>query len=213
MQLAVIGGTGRIGSKVVEEGLTRGHPVTLVARDPSRQLPRPNLRFAAIDVTSDPELAELLRGHDAVVSAFSPERGHPRLYDEYLRGARSILAGTKAAEVSRLLFVGGAGSLLAGPGLHHVDAPEFPSEFRASGLAAREALRLFERERELAWTYLAPPHEVTDGPRTALYRVGRDTAVAGAHGRSYISASDLAVAILDELERPKHLRERFTVGY
>ena len=148
-----------------------------------------------------------------VVSAFNAGWKNPRLYDDHLRGTRSIIAGVKGSGVRRLLIVGGAGSLEVAPGVQFVYTPEFPLAWKAGALATREALHLIRAEHDLEWTFLSPPIQVEVGPGTALYRSGRDAPIVGAHRNSRISVADLAVAIVDEVERPRDVRERFTVGY
>jgi uncharacterized protein len=213
MRIALIGGTGFVGARIQEEALRRRHEVTLLTRDPGRVEPHAGLHAVATDVFVASQVAERVRGHDGVASAFNAGWKNPRLYDDYLRGTRAIVAGVKASGVRRLLLVGGAGSLEVSPGVQFVDTPEFPIAAKAGALAAREALHLIRKERELEWTFVSPAIHLEEGPRTALYRTGRDVPIVGAGGRSYISVADLAVAIVDELERPQHIRARFTVGY
>lgn len=213
MKLAVVGGTGFVGSHVVEEALTRAHEVTLITTDPGRIVPRPGLLPVGGDVYQARALATLFRGHEVVIGALDADWKNPNLYDEYLRGARAVLGGTREAGVERLLWVGGAGSLEVAPGVQLVDTPGFPAKFKAVALAARETLRLLQQERELDWALLSPAIRVEEGPRTAMYRTGKDAPVYGANRDSHISVRDLAVAVLDEVERPRHHRHRFTVGY
>ena len=213
MRVALLGGSGFVGSAVRTELLARGHVVTVGTRDPARVRPEERLLVVDLDVFDPGQVADRVRDHDVVVSAWNAGWKNPRLYDDYLRGARSILAGVKRSGVRRLLFVGGAGSLLVAPGVQLVDTPEFPAEWKAGALAAREALNLFRTERDLEWTFLSPPIHVDHGPRTALYRTGRDAPIYGANQNSHISVGDLAIAVVDEVERPQHVRQRFTVGY
>ncbi|MNY41610.1 hypothetical protein D3C86_1764400 [compost metagenome] len=119
----------------------------------------------------------------------------------------------KAASLKRLLVVGGAGSLFVAPGVQLVDTPEFPAEWKEGALGAREALRLLQAETSLDWTFLSPAILLEPGERTGAYRVGADAPLSTGEGPGRISAADLAVAILDEIERPQHLRKRFTVAY
>ena len=213
MKITVIGSTGRVGSRVVTEAAERHHEVIGVSRRVGADAPPADVRAVQLDASRPDELAPVLARQDAVVSAFNPGWKDPDIYDHYLQGARSILAATKRSGVSRLLWIGGAASLLVAPGVQLVDTPEFPPLFRGGALAAREALRLFEKERELDWVFLSPAVQLDDGPRTALYRIGTDHPVVGARGASRISVADLAVAVVDELERPRFHRHRFTVGY
>ncbi len=213
MRVTVIGSTGRVGSQLVAEALERHHEVTGISRHAERASPRAGLHSISLDVTRSDELVRVLAGQDALVSAFNPGWKDPDIYDDYLRGARSILAAARTSEASRIIWIGGAGSLFVAPGLQLVDTPEFPRTYRAAGLAARETLRLFQQERVLDWAVVSPAVQLEDGPRTAVYRVGTDAPVVGAHGVSRISVADLAVAVVDEVERPRFHRRRFTVGY
>jgi uncharacterized protein len=213
VRLAVVGGLGLVGAPVVEEALVRGHDVTLVTADPARIAPRPRLASVRGDFADHGALGAAFVGQHVVVCVFQPEWDDPHLYDRYLGAARAVLDAVRKAGVPRLLWVGGAGALEASPGVLLADTPEFPARFRPLAFAARETLRLLVREREVDWTMLSPPIHVEEGQRTAIYRSGGDSPIYGAGGESHISAPDLAVAVLDEVERPRHSRHRFTVGY
>lgn len=213
MRLVVFGGTGLIGAPVVTEALVRGHEVTMVTPTPEEIVPRPSLSLVAGDVRAPESLVGLLEEHDAAVSALRTDWENPNLYDDSLQEVRSLLIAARRAGVPRLLWVGGAGSLEVAPGVQLVDTPGFPRRFKAAALAARETLRLLQQERELDWVLLSPAIHLDEGPRTGIYRTGADVPVYGANRDSHISVRDLAVAVLDELERPRHHRRRFTVGY
>jgi putative NADH-flavin reductase len=164
-----------------------------------------------VDALDTPELAKRLNGHDAAVSAFS---GHAQkdVYGCYLRGIRSIIDAAKQARLPRLLVVGGAGSLEAAPGVQLVDTPDFPAQWKASALGAREALKLLRAEREPDWTMLSPSAMIAPGKRTGKFRLGVDQLLFDAAGKSEISLEDYSVAMIDELEKPAHRRSRFTGG-
>ncbi|WP_077032729.1 NAD(P)-dependent oxidoreductase [Pelomonas sp. KK5] len=213
MKIALIGPTGFVGSAVLEELLARGHAVVALARDPAKLPARGGLTVAKADVLDGAQVAEAVRGSDAVVSAFNPGWSDPALYDNFLKGTRATFDGVKAAGVKRLLVVGGAGSLYAAPGLQLVDTPEFPAQWKTGALAAREALKLIQQETSLDWTFLSPAVHLEPGERTGRYRVELDTPVMDANGPAHVSVADLAVAIADEIEKPQHIRRRFTVGY
>jgi len=213
MKIAIIGATGFIGAALLDEALARGHVVTALVSRPERLLSRPNLSVAGVDVADTAALSRAVAGHEAVVSAFS---GHANadVYGYYVAGFRSILEATRRAGLRRLLLVGGAGSLEIGRGIQLVDTPDFPEQWKASALGAREALRILRAEADdLDWTMLSPPALVTPGERTGTFRVGTDTLLVGSDAKSAISTSDYAIAMMDELEHPKHARARFTVGY
>ena len=213
MNVALIGATGFIGGALLEEAVRRGHRVTAVVRDPARLAPRAGVEPVRADATDTAALTEALRGHDAVLSATS---GHSAadVYAAYLAGFDSIVAAVRAAGVPRLLLVGGAGSLEVAPGVQVLDTPQFPDQWRPTALGAREALaRLRADASGLDWSVLSPSATIAPGERTGRFRLGTDALLVDANGESRISAQDYAVAMLDELESPKHSRRRFTVGY
>jgi hypothetical protein len=135
------------------------------------------------------------------------------MYDLQVRGTRAIIDGVKKAGVKRLLFVGGAGSLEVKPGVQSVDLPEFPAEYKQGALATREALNLLRKEPSLDWSFLSPSADLFPGQRTGKFRLGTDQLLRDANGVSRISVEDYAMAMIDEAEKPKHIRRRFTVGY
>jgi len=212
MRIALIGATGFIGSAILKEALSRGHQVTALVAHPDKLAPAANLTPAGVDVLDQAQLAARLKGADAVISAFS---GHAQsdVYGYYLRGMRSIIVAAKEAAVPRLLVVGGAGSLEVAPGLQLLDTPGFPAMYKPTAEGAREALRLLREEKSLNWTMLSPSAVIAPGERTGKFRLGGDSLLADEKGESRISVEDYAVAMVDELEKPAHVRQRFTVGY
>ncbi len=210
MRLVIFGGGGRIGQRVVQEALSRGHEVTAVLRaSPRLEMEHPGLRCVTADVTSADAVADAATGHDAAASAVGP--GRTGDVGVIVAAARALVAGLVVSGPRRLIVVGGAGTLEIRPGVQRLDTPEFPEAYRPSGYAQREALALY-RASELDWSYLSPPIVIEPGDRTGHYRVGGDQVVFDAQGRSRISMEDYAVALLDELERPRHIRARFTVA-
>jgi putative NADH-flavin reductase len=213
MNIALIGATGFVGSALLEELLSRGHQVRALLREPAKLAARTGLQARAADVLADGDLAAEFEGVDAVVSAFNAGWGNPNLHDDFLRGSDAIAAAARKAGV-RLIVVGGAGSLFIAPGQQLVDSPAFPAEWKSGALAAREALnRLRADTTALDWTFVSPAMHLAPGARTGSYRLGGDEPVLDAKGESHISVADLAVAIVDELEAPRHRRQRFTAGY
>lgn len=213
MKIAVIGATGFVGSAILQEALQRGHEVTAIVRHPEKVTPHPKLRPHKADVQKEGEVTQSVAGHDAVISAFNPGWTNPNIYDVQVRGTRAIIDGVKKAGVKRLLFVGGAGSLEVKPGVQSVDLPEFPVEYKQGALATREALNLLRNEPSLDWSFLSPSADLFPGQRTGKFRLGTDQLLADTQGKSRISVEDYATAMIDEVEKPKHIRRRFTVGY
>jgi uncharacterized protein len=216
MKLVVFGATGNVGRRVVQEALRRGHEVVGVVRDPAAvESPDPRVRLVRGDATSADSVAEVARGADAVVSAISPRpnaRGlpAPRLADN----ARALIAGLRRAGVTRVLYVGGASTLEVAPGQQLLDQPGFPEAYKAEALEGREALHVWRSEAAgLDWTFLSPAVEIGPGERTGAYRTTDDRLLFDAAGKSFISFEDYAVAVLDELEQPRHVARRFGVAY
>jgi len=212
MKIALIGATGYVGSKLLDEALARGHAVTALVTRPEKLAGRAGVTAVRTDVLDEAMLTEQLRGMDAVITAFS---GHAQadVCAYFVQGFRAIVAATKAAGVPRLLAVGGAGSLEVAPGVQLVDTPEFPAQWKGTAEGARQALALLREERELDWTMLSPAAHLEPGTRTGKFRLGTDALLADEAGHSRISLEDFAVAMLDELERPAHSRARFSVAY
>lgn len=213
MKIAVIGATGFVGSAILKEALQRSHEVTAIVRDPEKLPPHPKLHPQKGDVYNEDEVARLVAGHEAVISAFNPGWSNPDIYTLQVKGAKAIISGVKKAGITRMLFVGGAGSLEVKPGVQALDLPGFPAEYKQGALATREALNLLRKETGLDWSFLSPSADLAPGQRTGKFRLGTDQMLMDEHGQSRISVEDYAVAMIDEVERPAHIRRRFTVGY
>lgn len=212
MKIALIGATGFIGSKLLDEALSRDQQITALVSRPEKVRSHPNVKAVRVDVQDEAALAEQLKGHDAVISAFS---GHAQAntFDYYMQGFRSILAAVKRAEIPRFLVVGGAGSLEVAPGVQLVDTPNFPAQWKQSAEGARQALNLLKQEPQLDWTMLSPAAYIEPGSRTGKYRLGSDQLVVDEQGKSRISLEDYAAAMMDELQGHTYSRRRFTVAY
>lgn len=216
MKIVVFGATGNVGRQVVAEALRRRHQVIGVVRDPqSVKSPDPRVELVQGDATDERSVASVVAGADAVVSAISPRpnaRGlaAPRLANN----ARAIIAGLRKANVKRVLYVGGAGSLEVAPGKRLMDQPDFPDAYKAEAKEGLQALEIWRAEADgFDWTYLSPAAEIRPGARTGKYRTTDDRFLANAEGHSTISFEDYAVAVLDELETPRHVAKRFGVAY
>ena len=203
MKIALIGISGRVGSRLAAELLKRGHAVTGIARDVSNIEPRPSLTVKAADANQTESLAPLLEGHDVVVSS-------SRFVST---DARAVVAAVKKAHVPRLMVVGGAGSLEVASGLALINTPEFPEAYKPEARAGIEFLEVLRSEKALDWVFLSPSAEFEPGERTGRYRLGSDELLVDGQGRSWIAMEDYAIAFADELENPAHSRKRFTVGY
>jgi hypothetical protein len=203
MKIALVGATGSVGTRLISELTRRGHHVTAIARHPEKLQGQASVSPVSGDVQNENALAVVLAGHDVVIHSV-----------KFLStNASKTIAATKAAKVPRLLVVGGAGSLEVSPGLTLVNTPEFPAEYKPETLAGVEFLNVLRGEKELYWTFLSPSYLFAPGERTGKFRVGKDELLVAADGQSRISTEDFAIALVDELEQPKHSRQRFTVGY
>jgi len=216
MKIALIGATGFVGTAVLAELLQRGHHVTALARNPAKLAAQPNLTSKALDADSPDAVAAAVKSHDAVISAFNPGWDVPELYAQFMKGNDAIVAGVEQSGVKRLLVVGGAGSLFVAPGVQMVDTPEFashvPPNIIPGAKAARDALTALRGNTALDWTFLSPPALLAPGERSGKYRVGGEQLLMAGEAPAGISVADLAVAIVDEIETPRHVRARFTVA-
>ena len=203
MKVALIGVSGQVGARLLAELLRRGHLVTGIARGTRGVAARPHLLLRTADATRPAQLAPLLAGHDAVISATKFVSAD----------APALIAALKQAGVPRLLVVGGAGSLELAPGQTLLDTPGFPAAYKPEAVAGRRFLDTLRQETRLDWSFLSPPAELVPGERSGRFRLGGDRLLTDANGRSWISMEDFAIALVDELERPRHTRQRFTVGY
>lgn len=216
MNVALIGATGFVGSAILQELIQRGHQVTTIVRNPGKIASEKKVSVISADVMNDTAVAEAVAGHDAVISAYNAGWQNPNLYTDFLRGSQAIQEAVKMAGVKRLIVVGGAGSLFIAPDRQIVDTEGFPPDWKPGALAARDYLNILKKETALDWTFLSPAvemHQGTSGVRKGTYRKGLENPVTDTEGRSVISVEDTAVAIVDELEHPKHIRQRFTIAY
>ena len=216
MKVALIGASGFVGTAILNELVQRGHQVTAIVRNPDKVKQTALVSAVKANALNADEVAAAVKGADAVVSAYNAGWTNPNLYHEFLEGSKAIQEGVKKAGVKRLMVIGGAGSLYIAEGVQLVDTPEFPADWKSGALSARDYLNILKNEQELDWTFLSPAiemHQGTSGERKGTYRTGLETPVFNANGRSYISVEDLAIAVVDELEHPKHIKQRFTVAY
>lgn len=212
MKVALVGATGPVGKRILAELLSRGHQVIAVVRDISKVPRAANLSAVSADIHEPSGLAEVLRGHDAVIVSVRFLKTDPD----------GLIGAIKASGVPRYLSVGGAASLYApGTTTKLIDGGQIPEQFLPEPTAGVNFFARLKQEQELDWTFLSPPMMFSNdeqfgtkpGGRTGTFRLGKDELLVSEQGESEISYEDYAVAMVDELENPRHTRQRFTVGY
>lgn len=215
MKIVVFGATGQVGQRIVAEALRRGHEVTGVVRDPSRsQSPDPRVALVQGDARDPRSVARAVQGADAVVGSVSPRPGTTGEAPTLVDVARGLIGGVRQAGVKRLVAVGGAGSLEVAPGVALLDTPGFPEAYKPEAEDGRDSLAVYRGEAEgLDWTFVSPAIVIQPGERTGRYRTTGDQLLTDEQGNSVISYEDFAVALLDELETPRHVGRRFGVAY
>ena len=215
-KVAVIGATGFVGTQVVKELANRGYSVNALARNTSKIEESENVKAIAVDVYNTSELSEILKGNDAVISAFNPGWTNPNIFEDFLKGAESIEKAVEESGVKRFITVGGAGSLYIAENLQLIDTPEFPAEIKPGAEAARQYLEMIKKNENLDWTFFSPAiemHQGTAGVRKGTYRTALENPVFDENGRSVLSVEDVAVALVDELENNQFVKQRFTAAY
>lgn len=203
MKIALVGATGNVGQRIIAEALSRGHTITAIARDASKLTPQDGVAAASADITKVDACADMLAGHDCVVLSVKFQG-----FD-----FEAALGTVRKSGVARLLVVGGAASLEVSPGVVLLDTPDFPDFIKPEATPARAALDRLRTETAIDWVFLSPSVFFGPGERTGKFRIGGDQLLTAADGKSHISYEDFAVALLDEIETPKHHRARMTVGY
>jgi hypothetical protein len=222
LDIIVYGASGRVGSRVVDEALQRGHQVTAVSRDPSG-IERRHAKLVAVkgDVLDPASVAALVAGQDVVVVAVRGSvGGSEKPEDTVHRRAVEVIVGVlreQGDNAPRLIFVGGAGSLEVEPGVTYWESlssfsktfiPDFLLQEIQGHLLVLDYLRQVD---DVRWTYLSPPRTFKPGERSGNYRTGGDTMLEDARGNSAISMEDYAVALVDEAENGAFIGQRFTV--
>ncbi len=198
--IALVGMTGNIGSRILNEALERSHRVTGTTRGAANLPAGEGLTVATVHPADAAALAAVLRGHDVVVVSLKWNANDIDAVIEVIRKSK----------VRRALIVVGAGSLRRADGRLHFDHMASPAPSSKPAMVALDKLRKVD---DVDWTAISPPTSIKPGERTGKYRSGTDTMVVDAADNGHISREDFAVAILDEIENPKHVRQRFTVGY
>jgi putative NADH-flavin reductase len=203
MKIAVIGASGNAGSRISAELARRGHAVTAISRNPDKIATLANVTAVKGDVLDQAGLARLIAGHDAAISAVHFTASDPV----------RLIGAVRDSNVGRYLVVGGAGSLEVAPGVRLVTTAGFPVAYKPEAEKGAAFLDRLRAEKELNWTFLSPSALFTAGERTGKFRLGTDQLLTAGDEKSWISFEDFAVALADEIERPAHIRQRFTVGY
>lgn len=209
MKVVLYGATGRAGSRILQELLSRGHSVVAAARDTKSLEPAVGLTFITDDLSDVSRISEIIGGADAVISAYAPP---PDNTDELVAVTERLIEAVKRSGVPRLLVVGGAGGLDVAPGISLVDSGHLPPEWLSIASSHIRTLNVL-RASPIDWTYLAPSAYFEPGTRTGKFRLGTDTLLSNDKGESRISMEDYAIAMVDEIENPRHRRQRFTVGH
>lgn len=213
--VVLIGASGFVGSAILNELLNRGHKVTAIVRNPEKvSAKHDNLTMVKADVSDTETIVNACTGKDAIISAYNPGWTNPDIYEETLRNYPLILEAAKRSAVSRLLCVGGAGTLFCAPGLRVVDSGAIPEAIMGGVKSLGEFyLNTLINEHDIDWVFFSPAGTLEPGERTGKFRLGKDDLIVDADGNSHISVEDYAVAMVDELEKPAHHYERFTIGY
>ncbi len=209
MNIVVYGATGNAGSEIVKELLARGHKVTGVARDVSSLKAEQGLTAKTDDLSNVDAIAAIIKGADAVVSAYQPPADNT---DTLIDVTKRQIEAVKKAGGTRLLVVGGAGLLEVAPGVTLIKSGHLPAEYMPIATSHEKALGVL-RASDINWTYLSPAAYFVPGERTGKFRLGTKELIADANGDSRISFADYAIALVDEIEKPAHERSSFSVGY
>ncbi|MBL7494484.1 NAD(P)H-binding protein [Frankia sp. AgB1.9] len=211
-RVVVFGASGRVGQSVVNEAIRRGHKVTAVARDEAKLSKLSRKANAAVgDATSRDSVHSLADGADAVVVAVA---GNDKKI--WANAARTMIdaLNKQGDSAPRLIHVGHGGTLEDGQGARILDDPEFANNMRKDALGQAEALDVLRASKGVRWTVVCPPPvQLVQGKRRDTYRTGTDQPVQDSRGNMAMSTDDLAVAIIDEIDKAKHVNQRFTIGY
>ena len=210
MKVALYGATGKSGSRILKELVSRGHQVIAIVRNPAKlPQPAPGVRITQDDLSDPRKIAAAVDGAEAVISAYAPPQDDvDAIVDVTQRQVDALNHGSNV----RLIVVGGAGGLNVAPGVTLIDSGYLPEPFLPIAKAHNKALNVL-RASTIDWTYLAPAAYFEPGTRTGKFRLGTDELIANEQQESRISMEDYAIALVDELEKPQHRRQRFSIGY
>ena len=211
----LIGATGFVGSAVLNELVSRGHKVTALARNVEKVAKSELVDVVKEDVANVDAIAKLAEGKDVIISAYNPGWTNPDIATLISENYPKILSAAKKSGVERLLIVGGAGTLFCAPGLRVVDSGAIPEEIMGGVRPLGDFyLNTLMNENDIDWVFFSPAGVFDQqGKKTGNYRLGKDDLIVDAEGNSHISVQDYADAMVNELEKPAHHKERFTIGY
>ena len=211
----LIGATGFVGSAVLNELVSRGHKVTAVVRNIEKVAKSELVDAVKEDVANVDAIAKLAEGKDAIISAYNPGWTNPDIAALISENNPKILSAAKKSGVERLLIVGGAGTLFCAPGLRVVDSGAIPAEIMGGVRPLGDFyLNTLMNENDIDWVFFSPAGVFDqEGKKTGNYRLGKDDLIVDGEGNSHISVQDYADAMVNELEKPAHHKERFTIGY
>lgn len=210
MKVTIIGAGGNIGQRITKEAASRNHELRLITSKDKSFFGLDNADLQTADIFDTNTLAEKLKGSDVVISAYAPPHSDT---DQIIKATESLVEASKKANV-RLIAVGGAGSLKVTEDLALVDAPDFPTDYKAIAISHKKALEtIYLKESELNWTNVSPSAYIFEGERTNQFRLGDDYLLANEKGESSISMEDFAVGILNEVDDSEYSKKRFTIGY
>lgn len=208
MKIGIIGASGKAGSLILKEAVSRGHEATAIVRDAAKVK---SLNVAALEKNIFDLKTEDIKNFDNIVNAFNAPFGEEHLHVE---AGRVLIEALKGAPQTRLIVVGGAGSLFVDETktVRKFETPEFPEAYFATAKNMGENLEELQNTSGVQWTYISPAGFFdAEGKRTGSYQKGGDQLIFNSKGQSYISYADYAIAVLDEIENPQHINERFTV--
>jgi uncharacterized protein len=207
MKVVLYGASGNAGSRILQELQSRGHQVVAAVRNPEKLLA--GTKSVRDDLSNTGRIAEIITGSDSVISAYMPP---PNDTDQLVAVTSRLIEAVRKAGNPRLIVVGGAASLEVAPGLTLLASGHLPAPWIPIATSHAKALEVLKAS-DIPWTYFSPAAFFEPGQRTGKFRLGKDQLITDAKGDSRISFEDYAIALVDELENPAHIRERFTIGY
>lgn len=208
MKIGIIGASGKAGKLIAKEAVARGHEVTAIVRDAAK-LGESELNAVEKDIFA--VTSEDLAPYDVVVNAFGAPHGQEQ---QHVEAGRVLIQALQGAPNTRLIVVGGAGSLYVDEAqtTQLMDTPDFPDAYKATASNQGQNLKDLQQSSGIQWTFISPAAFFNpEGKRTGAYQLGKEHLLLNAKGESYVSYADYAIAVLDEIEHPQHPNTRFTV--